>query len=203
MVRMQAMLDRAPAAFRRVIADFRRESEEELFDSPEACVAWAKEHFAGLVSGELGGNLLSKYSMLGRFFVTPEAVDFLGQTIAQCLGLTDESESEELASVMSYLRSVLLHAPFARTLESAPPWTTGFDVEAWHQGGHARPLSTYRFAEPQVFATQVAPDKKALLITRIRTFGEHPSGLGKFTRTMFARDLRRAVRRRPSRQGVT
>jgi len=35
--------------------------------------------------------------------------------------------------------------------------------------------------------------RKAVIENRIRTFGEHPAGLGKFTRTMFARDFRRTV----------
>ena len=202
MLRMQAMLDRAPAACRNLMADFRRESEEELFDTPEACVAWATEHFDQLVSGELGGNLLSKYSMLGRFFVTPSAIDFLGQAIAEGLGLGGETESPELHAVMNYLRSVLLHAPFARTLEEEPAWATEYDVEAWHADGLGRPLASYRFAEPRVFATRVAPEKKAALLTRLKTFGEHPSGLGKFTRTMFARDLRRTVHRQDSKEQV-
>lgn len=201
-VRMQAMLDRAPPAFRKVIDDFRRESEEELFDSAEACVAWAKQHFAGLVSGELGGNLISKYSMLGRFFVAAEAVDFLGDVIASCLGLDSVADSDELQAVMGYLRAVLLHTPFATTLESTPSWETAFDVEAWHQEGRPRPLGTYRLEPPRTFATRVPADKKALMLTRIRTFGEHPAGLGKFTRTMFARDLRRTVVREAARERV-
>jgi hypothetical protein len=32
-------------------------------------------------------------------------------------------------------------------------------------------------------------------MTKVGAFGEHASGLGKFTRTMFARDLRRTVAR--------
>ena len=36
-------------------------------------------------------------------------------------------------------------------------------------------------------------DTRALILTKVATFGEHPSGLGKFTRTLFARDLRRSV----------
>jgi radical SAM superfamily enzyme YgiQ (UPF0313 family) len=192
-VRMQTLLAEAPAEFRQVIADFRRESEEELFETPEACVAWAKANFAGLVSGELGGNLLSKYSMLGRFFVTQAAIDFLGLTMAKCLELGSEQESAELHAIMNYLRAVLLHAPFAKTLEAKPTWTTEFDVETWHHEGRVRPLASYRFDAPQVFRTEVTPDKKALILNRVTTFGEHPSGMGKFTRTMFARDLRRAV----------
>jgi hypothetical protein len=44
----------------------------------------------------------------------------------------------------------------------------------------------------------VDDERKAVIENRIRTFGEHPSGLGKFTRTMFARDFRRVVVSAPS-----
>jgi hypothetical protein len=94
---------------------------------------------------------------------------------------------------VQYLRCVLLHCPFAQTLEAAPAWESRFDVEAWSEDKYSRPLETYRYPERKMFATLVEPEKKALIENRIRTFGEHPSGLGKFTRTMFARQLRRTI----------
>jgi hypothetical protein len=52
-------------------------------------------------------------------------------------------------------------------------------------------LATYSQALP----TTVEPSRRALIETKVATFGEHPSGLGKFTRTMFAQDLRRTLLR--------
>lgn len=49
------------------------------------------------------------------------------------------------------------------------------------------------FPLPLLLEARVSPERKALIETRIATFGEHPSGLGKFTRSMFAHDLRRKV----------
>jgi hypothetical protein len=37
------------------------------------------------------------------------------------------------------------------------------------------------------------PEIRAALEHRLATFGEHPATLGKFTRTMFAKDLRRTL----------
>jgi hypothetical protein len=95
--------------------------------------------------------------------------------------------------VANYLHAVLLHVPFEAALDAAPVWHSRYDVEGWHQEGGARPLETYRLPEEQALGTRMDPEKRAAILTRIRTFGEHPSGLGKFTRTMFARDLRREV----------
>lgn len=127
-VKMQEMLDSAPPAFKQVIDDFVRESQEELFDDRESCIAWAKENYDKLVDGTLGGNLLSKYSMLGRFFVTPEALTFLKSVIAESVG---DQKDESLDQLIDYLRVVLLHSPFIESLSEEVKWDAEYDVAAW------------------------------------------------------------------------
>jgi hypothetical protein len=179
-----------------VIDDFLRESEEELFPTRQACLEWARAHYAGLVDGTLGGNLLSKYSMLGRFYTTQASLEFLERSIESALAERGLAyERAELATVFAYLRAVVLHVPFARTASERASWTTRYDVEAWAEQGYRKPLADYAFAEPRTFQAEAAPDKRALILAKVATFGEHPSGLGKFTRTMFARDLRRTFAR--------
>jgi hypothetical protein len=147
-----------------------------------------------LLSGELGGNLLSKYSMLGRFYATHEALDFLRLVIAAALGSQlDPGRQEQVDAVIDYLRGVLLHCPFETALNDAPMWETNYDVESWSADKYSKPLKDYRRQQPLALATLIEPDKKALIENRLRTFGEHPSGLGKFTRTLFARQLRHSV----------
>lgn len=193
-VRMQTMLDQAPPAFRDVIRAFVRESREELFPTREACVDWSLRNFDGLVNGELGGNLLSKYSMLGRFYVLHEGLDFLRVTILAATGAHPvPPHHQQLDAVIGYLRCVLLHVPFAESLAAAPVWTSSYDVEAWSADGYSKPLGHWRHDKPRSLSTAVEPGKKALIENRLATFGEHPAGLGKFTRTMFARDLRRIL----------
>ncbi len=115
-VHMQAMLAQAPAGFRALIDDFLRESQDELFTTRAACVEWAKKHFAQLVDGTLGGNLLSKYSMIGRFLTTKESLRFLRDGIAGASGV----DPRELDAVIGYLDCVLLRAPFRRNDRGAP-----------------------------------------------------------------------------------
>jgi hypothetical protein len=192
-VRMQSTLDRAPAGFKSLIDDFLRESQEELFPTKEACMAWAHRNFDGVADGSLGGNLLSKYSMIGRFKITQETLQFLECTIAGALGRGGRTKREVLRAVMEYLQTVILHAPFAVTLAAVPSWRTSYDVETWRQHGYAKSLECYRFSQAKTFLSVLDPKRKALIETRVATFGEHPAGLGKFTRTMFAQDLRRTV----------
>lgn len=58
---------------------------------------------------------------------------------------------------------------------------------------HMLPEAPEPFRLPLLLEARVSPERKALIETRIATFGEHPSGLGKFTRSMFAQDLQRKV----------
>ncbi len=193
-MRLQAMLDQAPHGFKVVIEAFLKESQEELFGTREECVAWAQAHFDGLVDGSLGGNLLSKYSMLGRFYAMQEGLDFLEAGIIAALGNSYTAQRAELLeTVMEYMRSVLLHTPFAETVSVTCYWTTIYDLEKWRGEGYVKHLGDYGYSEPQTFAAIVESEPKALIQSRIATFGEHPAGLGKFTRTMFARDLRRVI----------
>ena len=96
-----------------------------------------------------------------------------------------------LDTIINYYSAVMLHVPFSETLEHEPVWSSSFDVEAWRNSGYEGVLQDYQFDTPRNFQTQVDQRVKTTLLTRIETFGEHASGLGRFTRTMFAKDFRR------------
>ena len=191
-VRMQSRLPYAPAEFQRLIEQFLAESRAELFDTREGCLQWARDHFDALVDGTLGGNLLSKYSMLGRFYSEYHSIEYLESAIQTMIDTTGGSGAQQ-AAVFDYLRCTVLQAPFGESLEAVRYWNTSYDVEQWRREEYRRPLQDYRFGEPRSFPAVLASERKIVLQTRLATFGEHPAGLGKFTRSMFARDLRRSV----------
>lgn len=193
--RMQEMLDEAPAPLRKAIQDYLDENQAELFETREACVEWATKNYVALISGELGGNLLSKYSMIGRFYVVQEALSFLRDALQSLLdenGAPDEAD-DQLDSIIDYFQGVILHAPFAETLAATPRFQSAYDIEAWRDQGYVKPLARFRRRKPVEFLASVEPRVRDVIESRIKTFGEHPAGLGRFTRTMFARDFRRRI----------
>lgn len=191
-VKLTGMLDQAPPEFRKVIDDFLEESLEEIFMSRQECLDWARENYDALVDGTKGGNLLSKYSMIGRFYATMPSFDFLERGLRTVLPSDSPLDSALIGTVMSYLRSVALHVPFGPAVAREVAWTTTHDVEAWTRDRFTRPLATYAFPIERTLRAATTPETRALIETKVATFGEHPSGLGKFTRTLFARDLRRS-----------
>ncbi len=72
-------------------------------------------------------------------------------------------------------------------------WTITYDLETWRSEGYMKHLGDYYYPEPWTFAAIVEAEPKALIQSRVASFGERPVGLGKFTRTMFAKNLRRTL----------
>lgn len=190
--RMQECLNTAPQSVQDYVAGYLEENQSELFETREACVAWAVENMDDLIEGDLGGNLLSKYSMVGRFIALEGSLDFLQRIVSE-LVVSNAETTAMLNAIIGYYRAVMLSVPFADSLAIEPVWTTVYDIEAWRDGGFKRKLSGYLFDVERSLPTQIDPRKRKVLLERIGTFGEHPNGLGRFTRTMFATDFRRQV----------
>ena len=96
-----------------------------------------------------------------------------------------------LGTLMRYMRAVALAVPFGQSCAKDVAFESEYDIEGWAKDGYLRPLAEHRFDAPRRFVARTDPARRALILAKIETFGEHPAGLGKFTRTMFARDLRR------------
>lgn len=116
-VEIQEQLGQAPEAFQDIIANFVKESQDELFSDRESCIQYSRENYDSIVDGTIGGNLLSKYSMLRRFFVTQDSLTFLHHVIDKILATIDSNYDRlEFETVIDYLRTILLHSPFKRTI---------------------------------------------------------------------------------------
>lgn len=193
-VKIQEQLDQAPEAFQEIIANFVKESQEELFPDRESCIQYSRENYDNIIDGTIGGNLLSKYSMLGRFFVTQDSLSFLHQVIDNTLEEANpDHNSLELKGVIEYLRVVLLHSPFNRTLTEEFSLESSYNFDLWVSEKYSRQLKDYTINNCTMLAF-VENEKRTMIENKVMTFGDHPSGLGKITRTMFARDFRRSVK---------
>jgi len=73
-------------------------------------------------------------------------------------------------------------------------WETSYDFDAWVSDKYKRSLSHY-ITEKHTINLNVEEERRRMIENKVNTFGDHPSGLGKITRTMFARDLRRTLKK--------
>lgn len=186
-------LDNAPEAMQEMIKEYLDENQAELFESRETCLAWAEEHYDDLIDGDLGGNLLSKYSMTGRFIILEPALEFLQMTMSKLLADADKDTHGMMDAIFDYYQSVMLHTPFSESLEAAPEWQTRYDMLGWKEAAYSDVLTDFKFESDRKFVTEIDQRVKDTLTSRIETFGENATGLGRFTRTMFATDFRRNI----------
>ncbi len=132
--------------------------------------------------------------MIGRFFVGADATAFLETAVRAALkGREDRASSAEIDAVFAHLRAVQLYAPFGENLGRREDVAAAYDVDAWLAATPRRALREFAYEAPRRFVAAVASEKRTSIETRLRTFGENPQGMGKFTRTMFARDFRRTL----------
>ncbi len=190
-------LDRAPVEMRQMITEYLDENQAELFDSRDDCLDWVKDNYDDLIDGDLGGNLLSKYSMTGRFIILKDALEFLHLAASELLKGADDDTFGMLDSIFDYYRSIMLHVPFSQSLAEEPMWHTNYDLIGWKEAGYKGSLTDFRFDQSQKFETGIDQRVKDTLTSRIETFGENATGLGRFTRTMFATDFRRNLSEQP------
>jgi radical SAM superfamily enzyme YgiQ (UPF0313 family) len=75
--RMLPALRNGSPAVQQFLADFVRETQEELFPTREACVAHYSqdEHFERLNRGEVGDNLMYRYRAIASYFLWDEICD--------------------------------------------------------------------------------------------------------------------------------
>ncbi len=140
---LHEMLDEAPEAFRHTVSEYTRENNDLLFDSREECQAWGAEHYDGLVDGSIGGNLLSKYSMLGRYYVCHEGLEFLHKGIRAAIAKAGkEVDDAELDAVISYLEGPA--PPRALSWRLSTPRPSGRRNSTWKHGPATTTRSRWR-----------------------------------------------------------
>lgn len=190
---MQKCLKQAPYEIKKLVSDYLEENQSELFETRKECVEWAEKNMEKLLEGDLGGNLLSKYAMHGRFFVFEESLDFLADTLKSLIDSNDAESIDQLASITDYYRTITLHSPFKEAFQKKPAWKTRYDVVKWREQKYDKPLSFFKLEHHTTYETIVEDRIRDTISSRLETFGEHPTGLGRFTRTMFANDFRRQL----------
>jgi radical SAM superfamily enzyme YgiQ (UPF0313 family) len=125
---LRALLDRvdeAPAAVREIVADFERETRDELWDSEDALREFYRDdrNYERLVRGEAGANLLQKYVVLSLTQAAEAWATYVftvARDIAAQASENDPGLMEKLDNVSRYCRARVRNIFGADRLEAAP-----------------------------------------------------------------------------------
>jgi hypothetical protein len=182
----------------RLLRDFTRETEGELFATAEACRAFYAEeqNFRRLREGEIGDNLMYKYRAIASFFEW-HAVCALALAVTKRLlvergaALEVDGFEEFWSDFARYLE--LRHAHGTSLDEILPPATARFqyDIAEWLKAGMPKEVSRFRLPSPQQLEFQLSSEGARELKAALRVWGTSLKGLTKgVTRIRVAAQVR-------------
>jgi hypothetical protein len=208
-------LHEAPQEVKTLFADYLTEAQEELFDSPEEARGALTSNYHKLVSDELGGNLVQKYSALAWFRTLGPTLQY-GIQRAQALVLQRHSQGEdgtgfidrELDAIRKYLEALLINIIAIADQLGDRVVPLEYDIEGWIQSGYRQPLADFQHwssistsraeygARDYLFYVQEA--HAAYLVDKLKVHGTSAQAVGKLLSRVLLADLRRRVKPLPT-----
>ncbi len=158
-------LHEAPDAIQQVVASFKRDTQEELWDSEEALFEHYldPENYRKLLEGEAGHNvvfthkgiMISQHAETWISFITENCLAIILETGAQ------QKPVEEIQEEVQALRAFLL-AKFRGVLQPEADTSDlfmemSYDILGWLQGAPRKRLGDHRFAVPRVYRFYFSP----------------------------------------------
>lgn len=192
-------LNNAPDEVKELISDYMNEAKNELFETPEALHQAMTEKYQELLTEDLGGNLVQKYSAQAWF----KTIDpILRYAVQQAKALVFESGSrtpDETEQVDTELNSIRKHilasmidiTDISNQLEPVTV-TLDYDVESWKRDGYKYPLSSMGpdpDSHPYVF--HITESHREYLKDKLRMHGASTQAIGKLLSRVVLRDIRR------------
>lgn len=202
-------LQEAPEAIQQVVASFKRDTKEELWDSEDALFKHYSdpENYRKLLKGEAGHNVVFTHKGI---MISRHAEDWISFITGNCLALILEtgtlgkSEDQVRAEVETLRR--FLSAKFGGVLK--PDADTrdlfaemDYDMLAWLQSGTGQRLNDYRLTVPKVFRFYFSPKQLKEREETLRLYGFDRIGLARiFARSPSLNTLFRCVESADARQ---
>jgi hypothetical protein len=149
--RVYDRIEQAPQAIRDIIDGYFDETRAELWDSAEELVAHYQkdENYHRLLQGEVGGNLIYKYSALGLAVATESWIDFLGEVCKEVTAekLADDNEvssaTNQIDAIAEFCRNRLTGLLNVNGNTEPIYMETSYDILSWVQSAADVPLARF------------------------------------------------------------
>jgi radical SAM superfamily enzyme YgiQ (UPF0313 family) len=178
-------LDGAPARVRELAAAFARDTREELWDSEPALREHYRspEHYAELVAGEAGANLLQKYTALSVLEASEDWVQF-AFACARRLFAADARDAvramfPHLDEMERFCRARVRNIMGADRMSDTPVEELRHDYEGWLAEVQGPPLEAYRLPAPQRVRFALSEQQYRTTEDYLERFGRTHQGIGK------------------------
>lgn len=166
----------------RLIDNFERETNEELWESAEELEKFFKDdqNFQGLIEGRFGANLIQTYRAraVGNCFDEFAELFFAEARVA--IAKTGTSLLQDLLQQAdAYCRGTINNLLGEDRLSTIPCATLEYDFEAWLDDPDGRPLTQFAWPSPRRVQFVLTEEQFALVEGALDKFGRHDLGKGK------------------------
>lgn len=195
-----ANLHTMPERVRAIITSFEAETKEELWDSEAEIVAHYSEdeHYARLLSGEAGGNVLFKH----RIMLLAETAESFVSTVydlttdlitAKARPSDRDVIAQEMEALRRYTTGSVSECYSPDTLDSVLEETIHFDVMAWMENDDATPLHTFAAGSPVQLSFYFRESDKLVLRDAYKRYGTDIKGIIKLIQRIGNSPFRRPI----------
>ena len=172
-----------------IMADFIKETEEELFLTPEACVKFysEKNNFKKLEDGEIGENVINKYRTVSSFILWREVCQLAARVVKKVILTTVSNKlSPEFDLFWDDLSCFVetRHASGQSKGEILSPVTRQlqYDIPKWIADGYTNSLALYKLETPKNFLFKLDEMDSKEIESSLDTWPTDLSGLTKVFR---------------------
>jgi radical SAM superfamily enzyme YgiQ (UPF0313 family) len=174
-----------------IISDFIKETEGELFQTPEACAEFysKEDNFKKLQVGEIGENLMNKYRAIASFWLWSEVCKLASKVIkkliiARAFNQLDPEFDQFWEDLYCYVDAK--HASGSSVDEILTPVSLQlqYDIPQWMADGHPNSLAPYKLETPQNFLFKLSETGSRELKKAMDTFAVDLLGLAKVVRNV-------------------
>lgn len=175
----------APTSVQDIVANFERETREELWDSEENLRAFFRDdkNYHLLLSGELGANLLQKYVALSLTQAAEAWADYVCKVAQDIVARRTEDDRisalRKLNTISRYCTARVQNIFGADRLYTVPEEVLDYDVEAWVADTHGESIDQFRCEPPTRSRFLFTKEQYQTTEDYIGRFGRTHQGIGK------------------------
>ncbi|RJR32889.1 MAG: radical SAM protein [Deltaproteobacteria bacterium] len=185
-----------PGALQEMYNNFLRETREELWDSEEQLLAFAKQEqvIQKYVDGEYGSNLIFKYKALSFLKHMAAIHQAALETAAEII---EEKEVEQPKAALDFLRELMRYSLLRKNnlLETAPSYeeTFTYDLAAAAAGGFQGQPGKWKLPDPERLRFSHDRQQQEIMNGHIQEYGLSIVGIGRILSRVHLKKMYRQV----------
>lgn len=183
-------LHKAPEKIIKIFNDYKKESQEELWDSDVEMVEYYRkdENYKKLLDGDAGGNLIYKYKSMNLATAMPEWIKYLSKLLEEIvieknnLNLSSkgiEIKKQEIFMLKEYNKNRTWKFLDGNSNDLNVMMESDYDFLAWFNEPEPQPLSMYRVKDPIRYFFAYTEMQLKERYDQFRRYGTNINGLSK------------------------